>query len=187
MTAPSQQRGLTHGRRLLTTLLMSVGLGSCANGAAPPTVPIEIPFAVDQEGCVVALEFQVKKLDYYSFNLTYVYKDEKPSDNDDRSRVWRLVGGGVRDPVSNKRIEPGAPLVIHLTVTQLTDQGELVVFDKEMAHPKLSSWGETLNARLAALQLPPGRYRFMATSLKAAPALKSVRTEFSVYHAYMGK
>ncbi|WP_374593806.1 DUF5625 family protein [Aquabacterium sp.] len=188
MTLRRIPQRLKAGRRVLTALCLGAGLSSCAGSSSVATIPIEIPFAVDQEGCQIESTFQIDEQHFYAFTLSYLFRDgNQKSDHDNRTRVWRLVGGPERDPGSHIRTELGAPLMIHLTVMRMTDHGEEALFDGDVAHPKLSSWGETLNAQLTEIQLAPGRYRFVARSTSAAPELKSVRVEFRVTRAYKGK
>lgn len=171
--------------RLFSAILFCLGVlggtAGCAVKEKGEKPPLFVPFAVERAGNRISFDMIITEAHIYSIQLRYLYE------KGDRDRVWKLVGGSIKDE-SGKWIELGAPVTLHINVTQTENDAALTKLDEQVIAPRLSSSGDgVLNAKIDDIQLAPGRYTITAESLKDAPELASFTTQLSIVRAYLGK
>ncbi|WP_228982634.1 DUF5625 family protein [Paraburkholderia gardini] len=145
-------------------------------------MPISVPFNLATSGNDVSVNFVVDKEFFCAVNLKYFFQSENPAD---RERVWALVGGMKMSGTAFD--ERGAPVTVRVSIWKILGEDESLLTEQIVSSPRLSSWGQTLNARLMLIKLEPGRYVIRASTLLGAPQLSKVETQLSVVQAYLGK
>lgn len=167
----------------LTGLLMfgypGMGIGMGTGGEKIFKPPFNVPFDVATAGNQITLDFKITEALMYTVGLEY------PFEKGEVLEVWRLAGGKITDQSGN-RIEPGAPIILHVTIMQR--DSKTIIIDKEVSSPRLSSsGGDLFEADIINLKLSPGQYRITVESKKNAPELKTVKTRLCITRAHVGK
>jgi hypothetical protein len=158
-------------------------LTSCQEPSGPKP-PIELPFAVHQAGATVSTELRIVDGRNYPLNLIFKINE---NDKEDRARLRKLVGGSGIIRATGEPVEPGIPIPLRLTITNIDPSGERPFLDREMLVGMLSSGSRDQFVRhIAQINFSPGLYRVSVKSLKNIPELASTKIIFAV-HLRMGK
>jgi len=168
---------------------------ACAGDAPGPKPPIELPFAVHQEGATVSTEVRiVKKFPYelsiafpwivkserysYRFELTFPF-----SNNEERDRVEKVVGGHEWNMRTGNLTNPGVPIQVKVIVRVIEPMGERILEEREVTTKGVQAGNpEHLKRRIGFFELPPGLYRVTVTNLKGATEFSSVRVLLGIYN-----
>jgi len=176
-------------------MLVCFCLGGCA--ASAPRPPVELPFAVHQEGATVSTELRIpNKLSFafipafpwiailgpphtYSFRLVFPVKDYEESKS-----VRKLVGRGTMNIFTGNLAEPGIPIQVKLTIRVIETAGEKTLVEKEVTTMGLDAWNEKrLKRGMGRFKLPPGLYRVTLENLKGKPEFANIGVLFGIYEA----
>ena len=168
---------------------------ACAGGEPGPKPPIELPFAVHQEGATVSTEVRiVKKFPYelsiafpwivksepgsYQFMLTFPF-----SNNEERDRVEKVIGGSGWNTRTGNLTDPGVPIQVKVTVRIIEPAGERILEEREVTTKGIQAGNpEHLKRRIGFFKLLPGLYRVTVTNLKGAPEFKNIRVLLGIYN-----
>jgi hypothetical protein len=138
-----------------------------------------VPLDITGPTSTTAFDVHVTKSDIYSVSLSYPYIDSVG-----RAKAWKLAGGETLQ--GNSWQESGAPFVFQIRINEM--HSGKVVLNKQVTHPKLSSWGaEWLSAELVDVNLVEGSYQVLVDrsgSLVEEPS-EPLQLQFS--EAYEGK
>ncbi|MCA6221558.1 DUF5625 family protein [Photorhabdus antumapuensis] len=142
----------------------------------PKPIDIYEPIDVTRSGQSVKISFEIGKAGNYQFALLFATGD----DHDEMERRFKLFGGIDNDGVI-------IPVSLHLV-----RNGE-VFFDEKINAGGLG-WGQSLNyggrrinmavRNIKILELPPGRYSAVITTLEDVPAFNDIESfvEFAYFN-----
>jgi len=168
---------------------------ACAGDAPGPKPPIELPFAVHQEGATVSTEVRiVKKFPYeFIFAFPWIVKSEPGSyqfmltfpfsNNEERDRVEKVIGGSGWNTRTGNLTDPGVPIQVKVTVRIIEPAGERILEEREVTTRGLDAWNpKRLKRRIGFFKLLPGLYRVTVINLKGAPEFKNIRVLLGIYN-----
>lgn len=162
-------------RAALSIALLLAGAVACSNSeAGASTPPIFVAYPHGKPNAELKLQLRILEARRYSVQLNYLYERGNAAD---RAIARRLVGGIDRDS-AGKLLEPGVQIPVRIRIARL--ESEETVLDKETL-PVLYSWnGESLNSLIAEVDLTPGSYSVVISSLKASAEVASRPIRVSV-------
>jgi len=172
---------------------------ACAGDAPGPKPPIELPFAVHQEGATVSTEVRiVKKFPYeFIFAFPWIVKSEPGSyqfmltfpfsNNEERDRVEKVIGGSGWNTRTGNLTDPGVPIQVKVTVRIIEPAGERILEEREVTTKGIQAGNpEHLKRRIGFFELLPGLYRVTVINLKGAPEFKNIRVLLGIYNPIIG-
>ena len=178
-------------KKILAVLMIVVAcFVGCA--AAGPKPPIELPFAVHKAGATVSTELRIPEKGpfVYQFALKFMHNDGDRADRmRDRERVRKLLGSGGKNKWTGKLVDPGIPISIKITLSEIDSLGEHIFLEKEFSTAGIDANGSNYFKReigLRELKRSPGLYRVTVKNLKGVPELEGTRVLFIIDYPRQG-
>jgi hypothetical protein len=173
--------------RVFLVVIFLIPLAACTNYAGYNTLPIIAPFELHKPNNQLELKFRVNKEQHYSFNLIFKYKK---NDSRERKRVSDLMGDF--NAGNDEKLSKGEPIAVSLKIISLDDElsggDEYLMTEIGTQYLTLLLLNNgSFNKEIYRLQLLPGRYKVIVTTLKEMPAFKSTKVDFRVSRAHVGK
>lgn len=156
-----------------------------------PKVPVVFKWDIAPKDSRLERKFTIPEDGGWNFDLGFgspgEWNDEDPQEwRKDKRIVYEFVGSGGRNMYTGKLVEPGVTIPVHLRVERLDDpSGKIVVMADRVEYTQGRDYGGKLLGReIAALQLPAGKYRVIATTLRATAVPKGMGTYLAIYTSH---
>lgn len=163
-----------------------------------PKVPVVFKWDIAPKDSRLERKFTIPEDGGWNFDLGFgspgEWNDEDPQEwRKDKRIVYEFVGQWPRSSLIDLAKWPpdalaktGVTIPVHLRVERLDDpSGKIVVMADRVEYTQGRDYGGKLLGReIAALQLPAGKYRVIATTLRATAVPKGMGTYLAIYTSH---